>query len=34
MNSTHRADGIPTQFGLTAALAKGKADIKANAVKA
>ncbi len=34
INSTHRVLGIPTQFGLTAALEKGRADLKANALKA
>ncbi len=33
LNSTHRVEGIPTQFGLTAALAAGKAVLKANALK-
>jgi sphingolipid C9-methyltransferase len=33
INSTHRVNGIPTQFALTAALAKGKADIQANTTK-
>ncbi|KFY72023.1 hypothetical protein V499_07792 [Pseudogymnoascus sp. VKM F-103] len=31
INSTHRVEGISTQFALTAALAKGRADIAANA---
>lgn len=29
INSTHRIDGIKTQFALTAALEQSKADIKA-----
>lgn len=34
INSTHRVAGIPTQFGLSGAHAKAKADIQARAEKA
>jgi sphingolipid C9-methyltransferase len=33
INSTHRVEGIPTQFGLSGALAAGKFNIKTSGVK-
>ncbi len=33
INSTHRIDGVPSQFGLTGALAASKVDAAANRVK-
>lgn len=33
INSTHRIDGVPTQFALSGALDNSKADIKAWAAK-
>ena len=33
INSTHRVEGIPNQFGLSGALAASKVDITANRVK-
>lgn len=33
INSTHRVEGIPSQFGLTGALNQSKVDMKAWAVK-
>jgi sphingolipid C9-methyltransferase len=33
INSTHRVEGIATQFGLSGALASSKVDMKANAIK-
>lgn len=34
INSTHRIEGVPSQFSLSGALAASKVDIKTNAVKA
>jgi sphingolipid C9-methyltransferase len=33
INSTHRVEGIPTQFGLSGALASGKFNVKTSEVK-
>ncbi len=33
INSTHRVEGIPTQFGLLGALAAGKVHVNARGVK-
>jgi hypothetical protein len=33
INSTHRVEGIPSQFGLSGALAASKVDVTANQAK-
>jgi sphingolipid C9-methyltransferase len=33
INPTHRVEGIPSQFGLSGALAAGKFNVKAHGVK-
>ena len=34
INSTHRIEGVPSQFGLQGALAASKVDVAANRAKA